>query len=242
MMGQAAVCRWALVVLALVLAAPGLAGRGLAQDLGVAVSQVVVVDTEKVFKATVLGRDIATRLEERVKALAAENKKIASELEAEELDLTAKRPTLPPEEFKALADAFDEKVQRIRAEQDAKQRELQALRDAERQSFIEDIGPILSRVAAERGALVVLDLRNVVLSAGSIDITDEAIRQINAATTRRKPAGGSAGGGQRDPAAAGGDGAAGGSPAGDATAGGGSAGSDPGTGAPLGGAQPSGSP
>ena len=186
-----------------------------AQSLGVTLSPVVVIDTEKVFSATVLGRDIATRLEDRVKALAAENKRIASDLEAEERDLTEKRKTMSPEAFRPLADAFDEKVQGIRAKQDAKQRELQALRDAERQSFIEDIGPILSRVAADRGAVVVLDLRNVLLSAGTIDITDEAIRRINAATSHRPGTGGTSGG-SADGA---GDGAAESGPAGQPEAG-----------------------
>jgi len=157
-----------------------------AQDLGVTLSPIVTLDTEKVFGSTVVGQQIATRLEDKVAALASENKRIASQLEAEELDLTDKRKTMEPTAFRKLADAFDAKVQSIRAKQDAKQRELQRLRDAERQSFIDSIGPILSRIARSHGAIVVLERRNVLLSADSIDITQEAIDQIDVALKARK--------------------------------------------------------
>ncbi len=158
----------------------GLSGAS-AQDIGVAQSQIVVLDTEKVFSATILGRSIADDLADKVRALAAENQRITEELEAEEKELTEKRKTISAEEFRKLADAFDEKVQRIRVEQDAKQRELQALRDRERQSFLDSIAPILSAIAREHGAVVVLERRNVLLSAGRIDITEEAIEKINIA-------------------------------------------------------------
>jgi Skp family chaperone for outer membrane proteins len=168
-----------------VLLALFLGGPLTAQDLGVTLSPIVTLDTEKVFGSTVVGQQIATRLSDKVAALAAENKLIASQLEAEELDLTDQRKTMEPTAFRKLADAFDAKVQRIRAEQDAKQKELQRLRDAERQSFIDSIGPILSRIARKHGAIVVLERRNVLLSADSIDITQEAIDQIDIALKAR---------------------------------------------------------
>lgn len=152
-----------------------------AQNLGVVQSQIVTVDSEKIFASAAVGQRITRDLEDRVAALAAENKRIAAELEAEELDLTERRKTIEPAEFRLLANEFDEKVQRIRAEQDAKQRELQRLRDAERLSFIDTIGPIISRIAQARGALIVLERRNVLLSADSIDITQQVIDTIDAA-------------------------------------------------------------
>ncbi len=166
-------------VLALCLAS--LAGGGArAQSVGVPVAPVLVLDTEQLLAATFLGRGITADLQKRMRALAAENRRIASELEAEERELTELRPTLDPAEFRRLADAFDEKVQRIRREQDAKQRELEQLRVSERQAFMDRIAPILSDIALERGALIIMERRNVLLSAGRIDITREAIRRVNA--------------------------------------------------------------
>ena len=166
----------------LMIFAGGLIGSAAwAQDLGVTVSAILTIDSERVFSTTIAGRKITADLEEKLTALGTENRRIEAELVAEELDLTERRATMDPDEFRALADAFDEKVQRIRAEQDAKQRVLERLRDTDRQSFIDAIGPVLSRIGRERGAVVILERRNVLLSADNIDITDEAIARINAA-------------------------------------------------------------
>ena len=87
---------------------------------------------------------------------------------------------MPVDEFRALADAFDVKVDRIRTEQAAKAREIQEFRDAEQQKFFNRVGPILLELVQERGAAVLLDRRAVFLSAAAIDITDQAVAQIDA--------------------------------------------------------------
>jgi Skp family chaperone for outer membrane proteins len=151
-----------------------------AQDIGVQLSQVLVVDSERVLRASQAGQKITADLEARLQALVAENRRIEAVLVAEELDLTQKRPTMDPVTFRALADAFNIRVQEIRATQDAKQQELQQLRDAENQSFMSSITPVLAAIARERGALVIVERRSVLLSADSIDITEQAIALINA--------------------------------------------------------------
>ncbi|MGR3342431.1 MAG: OmpH family outer membrane protein [Paracoccaceae bacterium] len=152
----------------------------LAQDLGVTVSAILTVDSERVFNTTLAGRQITRDLEARLDRLVSENRRIEAELVAEELDLTERRSAMDQVAFRVLADAFDEKVQTIRAEQDAKQRSLQRAREADRQLFIDTIAPILSAIGRARGAVVILDRRNVLLSADNIDITEEAILRINA--------------------------------------------------------------
>ncbi len=141
---------------------------------------ILVIDIERVFSATIAGQRVTRALEEKLAALAAENRRIEAELVAEEKKLTELRPTMDPGEFRKLADEFDAKVQRIRAEQDAKQKALQEQRAAERQDFVDNIAPVLSDIGRERGALVILERRAVLLSADAIDITDEAIARINA--------------------------------------------------------------
>lgn len=160
-----------------------LALPGWAQNAEVVQSPIVTIDSELIFGSTEVGQSIATKLEDRVSALAGENARIASELEKEELELTELRKTLPKDEFRRLAQVFDSKVQRIRREQDNKQRDLQLLREEERQSFIDAIAPLLSSIARERGALVVIERRNVLLSADTIDITREVISRIGEVLT-----------------------------------------------------------
>lgn len=147
---------------------------GLAQE-------VVTLDQERLFQGSGVSERVSAEIERLRQQLAEENARIESELIAEELALTEQRPTMEPEAFRALADAFDKKVQALRTEQDAKLVRLQQLRDEERQNFVRQITPVLTAIVRERGATVVLDRRAVVLSADSIDITDEAIRRVNAA-------------------------------------------------------------
>lgn len=156
-----------------------LASTAFGQDSGFVASQILVLDSERAYLFSVAGQKITKDLEARLANLATENRTIEAELEAEELDLTEKRATTEALEFRGLADAFDQKVRKIRAEQDAKQQELQRLRDADRQSFIESMSPIISRIAIERGASIILERRNVLLSAESVDITEEVIARIN---------------------------------------------------------------
>lgn len=151
-----------------------------AQDLGVALSPILVIDSDRMFRASQVGQRINAGLEARLEALVAENRKIEGQLVAEELSLTEQRQTMDPTEFRVLANEFDQRVQGIRAAQDAKQRELQQLRDAQSKTFIDEVAPILSAIGRERGALVILERRSVFLSADTIDVTEEAIARINA--------------------------------------------------------------
>ncbi len=140
---------------------------------------ILTIDQDRLFAETRLGGEALARLEKLAKDLAAENEQIENRLIAEESDLTALRATLPTDEFRALADAFDERVQKIRIEQDEKARLLNRQRDEERARFFNEIATLLSEIVREKGALVVVDRRDVFLSADRIDITDQAIERVN---------------------------------------------------------------
>jgi Skp family chaperone for outer membrane proteins len=143
---------------------------------------IIVIDQERLFQESALGQSITSELEERSATLAAENRVIEAELIAEERSLTERRSELAPEEFRALADDFDEKVDRLRSEQDAKTRDLVAVRDAGRQNFTQSVGPILLDYMRQTGASVMIDRRSVVATADRVDVTDELIAEIDART------------------------------------------------------------
>ncbi len=166
-----------MLVGALVMAAPFC----LAQDQGQLQSPVVTLDQERLFNGSRVAERVSAEIEQRMQELAAENRQIEADLNAQELDLTKRRPTLPTAEFRALADAFDEKVQAIRIQQDEKERALLRMQEQERQNFLRRITPVLAEIVRERRAVVVLDRRTVFLSADNVDITDEAIARINEA-------------------------------------------------------------
>jgi Skp family chaperone for outer membrane proteins len=142
-------------------------------------AQILILDQERLFSDSRYGLRVQAELEKISNDLAERNRWISAELRAEEQELTERRGTLSPEEFRPLADAFDTKVVRLREEQDARIRELQRRRDQERRLFTQRALPVLSNLAGEAGAVAILDERAVILSADRIDITDQAIQRVD---------------------------------------------------------------
>lgn len=161
-------------LLALLLAVP--AGIATAQQISV-----LTIELERLFAETGLGAESRARLEQRAREIQAENARIERDLIAEEQALTEQRASLPTEEFRALADAFHARVEQLRAEQDEKERQFNRQQSEAQAAFFEDIRSLLAEIMVEKGASVVLERRDVFLSADWIDITDEAIARINAA-------------------------------------------------------------
>lgn len=142
-------------------------------------SPVLILDQDRLYSETLFGKRLQAEIEEASEALAERNRMLTEELTAEELALTERRKEVSAEEFRALADAFDEKVVTLRDEQDARITALQRRRDLERRVFTGRILPILSELVFESGAVAILDDRAVILSAESIDVTDRAIARID---------------------------------------------------------------
>ncbi|MCC6304506.1 MAG: OmpH family outer membrane protein [Rhodobacteraceae bacterium] len=140
----------------------------------------LTIDPERLFTGSKLGRRMTAELETALRDLGAENRRIEAALAAEERDLTERRKTLSPEEFRPLAEEFDRRVEGIRAAQDAKSRALNRRRDEDRQRFLETALPVLAQILGEAGASVILDRRAVFLSFDEIDITDRAIERLDA--------------------------------------------------------------
>lgn len=154
---------------------------GMAQTLAPPAGSILVLNQDRLLTQTEFGQRIQQELDAASQALAAENRQIESRLTDEELDLTERRPLMAPEDFRVLADEFDARVVAIRAAQDAKGRDLQAQSEAAQQRFFEETFPVLLEIVEARGAAVLLDSRTVLLSAGSVDITDAAIVAIDEA-------------------------------------------------------------
>lgn len=157
-----------------------LAPMALAQETPLIRSPVLSLDQDRMFASSDFGKRFEAALQADGSLLEAENRRIEAALEAEEKDLTARRPAISADAFRALADAFDTKVQRIRTEQTAKARALGERTEQAQRQFIEAARPVLEQLMVDAGAVVIIDPRSVVMSRAAIDVTDEAIRRINA--------------------------------------------------------------
>lgn len=165
-----------LLLLGLAVANPPVAR---AQDAAPA-TPIVVVNQERLLAQSLYGQRIQREVEAAGAALAAENRQIETQLTEEELALTERRALMTPEAFRPVAEEFDDRVNGIRAAQEAKGRALQQQAEAAQQAFFETAYPILVEILRNRGAMVLMDSRAVLLAADGIDITDEAVALIDA--------------------------------------------------------------
>ncbi len=155
-------------------------------------SQILTIDRARLFAETRFGKAVAQRFDAASVEHLAENRKLEAALEAEERSLTVQRETLPADQFRVLADAFDAKVEALRTAQDAKSRGITRQRDEDQQRFFETALPILGDLMAEKGAVAILEKSTLVAVFDRIDITADAIARIDAAlgdgTTAPAPA------------------------------------------------------
>lgn len=173
--------RWLAAALAigLGLLAPAAAAQEVSQPLQPALN-LLTLDKERVYRQSLSGARIEAQFQAENEALAAENRKIEAELEAEERALTERRPSLGVPEFQALAEDFNARTVALREAQLSKARALEQRREAERQKFFQALVPVLGEIMQQLGAVVILDDKAVLLSFAGIDITDEAIRRLDA--------------------------------------------------------------
>jgi Skp family chaperone for outer membrane proteins len=167
------------VALALMLLGLMMVPQGDAQELGVPDSAILVIDPSRLFAQSRFGQRIASEIEAQSIALSEENRRIEAELTAEEKALTDERPDMEPEAFRDKADAFDAKVRNVRREQDAKVAALTKEGETAEWRFLGVARPVLEELMVESGASVLFDTRAVLLSAGAVDVTDEAVRRID---------------------------------------------------------------
>ncbi|MEM9576777.1 MAG: OmpH family outer membrane protein [Pseudomonadota bacterium] len=142
-------------------------------------SPILTIDSDRLFEDSAFGRQIIAEIEQLGAALSAENRQIEEDLTREERELTELRPTMNPEEFRTLADAFDAKVTETRRTQDAKSRAMNSKLEERRVVFLNAAAPVLEQLMREAGAAVVLERRSVFISSNAVDITLIAIERLN---------------------------------------------------------------
>jgi Skp family chaperone for outer membrane proteins len=143
------------------------------------IAPVLTVDQDRLFTDSAWGQRTQTQLENAGQRIAEENERLADQLADEEADLTRRRATLDPTEFRRLAEAFDARATRVRKERAQAVQDLNARAEADRTAFYRAALPIMGEMMQQRGAVAVLDRRTVFVSLDSIDITGDLIARLD---------------------------------------------------------------
>lgn len=173
--------RVAAVLLAVMLAGPLMAQEVRTPAPAGRADPILIIDQDRLFEGSAFGQATLSQLEADQADLLAENLTIEKALEEEERALTDQRKVLPPEEFLRLAQAFDTKVEGIRAAQVEKDRTLRQAVDESQRRFYAAVVPVIGQLMQDMGASVVLDKQTIILSLQRLDMTDTAIARIDAA-------------------------------------------------------------
>lgn len=149
---------------------------------------ILVVNQERLLTGSRRGQALLAAEEAARDALRAEARAIDSAFEAEERELTEARARLDTEEFRTLADAFDERVVTARRDQDARAAALAQEFDAGRRRFYAEVAPLLVRLMDRYGAQAILDENTVLMAAQELNITEAVIAEIDAMPEGAPPA------------------------------------------------------
>jgi Skp family chaperone for outer membrane proteins len=143
-------------------------------------SPVLIIRMEHVFKESVAAQDVEKTIDElRQKyqvEFDSENTRLRSiEAElAEERDENREKP-----QFKSKIENFEQEVQQMRSLAQQRGNLLQNLLKQSMAQLRKDLMPILADIMDRYDASIMLDERDVILSSKSIDITEEAIAELN---------------------------------------------------------------
>jgi Skp family chaperone for outer membrane proteins len=141
-----------------------------------------ILNQERLLRETRRGQILLENLRSAELALERENDALSELLASEERELTGLRGSVDPEEFRARADAFDRRVETIRAERGRLAQDLARRYDVEAQAFFQSALPVIAELMQEQGIVAILSPESVILAADWLDITDMAIEVLDAAT------------------------------------------------------------
>lgn len=152
----------------------------MAQEIGpVAPVPVLIVDMQRLKNDTAAGRDMFSKTAEIRKRIQAGIAEREQNLRKEERRLAEERGDLSPEAFRERVRAFEQQVFSNREFSERENRRLQQVLSRASGLLRERATAVLATIMRERGAEVLLDSTQIVLSADRLDITDEAIRRLD---------------------------------------------------------------
>lgn len=157
-------------------------GFSLGETVGAALGDGLVlrsVDEERLFRDSRFGQRVQAEIDAASRALEDENAALLAELTAREEELTGLRETLSPEEFRAQAEAFDQRADTIRQDQAQKLARFSQFEESERRRFFARTGAILQQVLQEEGAQILIAARAVIIGIPEMDMTGAAIEAID---------------------------------------------------------------
>jgi Skp family chaperone for outer membrane proteins len=145
---------------------------------------IAIVDVQRILQESGAAKSVQTQIE-------AHRSRFQSQISAEEKELREAEQKLTAMRQSGNSEAFSEQEQKLRQRFMTVERHVQARRKVLDQAFTEAMGTvrqniinIVQRVSQERGVNLAVVKQQVIWNDGTIDITDEVLKRLNAKLPR----------------------------------------------------------
>jgi outer membrane protein len=139
-----------------------------------------VIDVVRLVSQSDAGKSISSQLEARAKSLQAEAASIEKSLMAEEQTLVAEQAKTKPADFEPKRKAFEAKINSTRESLLKKNQALENARAKALSELQKHIANISANIADQKKLRIIIDRASVVIVEQNLDVTAEALSQLNA--------------------------------------------------------------
>ena len=147
-------------------------------------TSIAVVDVQALMTESEAAKNVQKQIETQREQFLSELSKLEQDLRKSEKDLADQQSTLPKEDFAKKKQEFETKFLEARR---LAQKRKKALDDASTKAMgklREEILKIVGVIAEQKGYSLVLSRQNVVIGDKSMDISEEAMKELNKAISK----------------------------------------------------------
>ena len=155
-------------------------------SLAADVAKIGVIDFQKVLEISAAGKAIQAELKKKNEKMGADLQKKGAEIEKIQRRLERESMVMSKEMREEKEREQRIKINDFKTLQKKFRSDLQKLEGGLMNQLQQDIKEIVDAVGKKKGYLLIIIKYNVLYSPGSIDITDDLIKKLNAKTAKRK--------------------------------------------------------
>ena len=171
--------RWALTLLLAATMLPCFGQYALAQQKGPEVI-LAIVDVQKILEDSKASKTVEAGLEKQRTSFQNDISQQENNLRTADQDLARQRANLSPEDYEKKRQDLEQKAATLRRDVQAKRQQLDRMFQTSMNTIRTTLLQIIDEIAAERKATLVLSKNQILLAAKEYDITEEAMKRLNA--------------------------------------------------------------
>lgn len=141
---------------------------------------VAVLDVNHILRESSAAKAVRAQIDKQRDAYQAALVTQENKLREADQKLAQDRASLSQEDFIKRRDELGKQIEQLRIDSDKRKQALEKAFNAGMQQVTQSLGQVLSEIAKQRGLTLVLNKAMVPLSANDLDITQEALKLLNA--------------------------------------------------------------